>query len=268
MKKNYMTRLERWARWMLPRQEAEDVIADYRDIVSDPELLRGLGKPHSVVKPLAQPRQYRVWLAVFVVMAACILTLGISPTAIGYPFWMAYFTSWRHYHFALVVALLGAVLALVWFRWQGFKSPKRSKAIPALLVVLTAWTGALVLVSWLAMRNPVGFSEALGEIHSFIGPDRMVSLSITILTFSLTYSSVLMALLGTFALVRARTQDRRWAAVYILALAAMMVCLDALALFTYMGPLDDLIGNWYQFELVKYAAIYTVGLVGTGVALC
>lgn len=268
MKKNYMTRLEGWARWMLPRQEAEDVIADYRDIVSDPELLQGLGKPHSVVKPLVQTRQYRVWLAVFAVMAACILTLGISPTAIGYPFWMAYFTSWRHYHSALAVALLGAVLALVWFRWQGFKSPKRSKAIPILLVALTAWTGALVLVGWLAMRDPAGFSEALGQVPSLIGPDRMVSLSAEILSFFLTYGSVLMALLGTFALVRARTQDRRWAAVYVLALAAMMVCLDALALFAYMGPLEDLTGNWYQFELAKYAAIYTVGLVGTGVALC
>ena len=33
MKKDYMTRLERAARWRLSREEAEDVIADYRDIV-------------------------------------------------------------------------------------------------------------------------------------------------------------------------------------------------------------------------------------------
>ena len=45
MKKDYMTRLERAARWRLPPQEAEDVIADYREMVGDPprpeeELLR------------------------------------------------------------------------------------------------------------------------------------------------------------------------------------------------------------------------------------
>ena len=34
MKSNYMTRLERWARWMLPRQEAEDVLAvDRKSVV-------------------------------------------------------------------------------------------------------------------------------------------------------------------------------------------------------------------------------------------
>ena len=30
MKKDYMAGLEGWARWMLPRREAEEVIADYR----------------------------------------------------------------------------------------------------------------------------------------------------------------------------------------------------------------------------------------------
>jgi len=36
VKKDYMARLEQAARWRLPREEAEDVIADYRDIVGSP----------------------------------------------------------------------------------------------------------------------------------------------------------------------------------------------------------------------------------------
>ena len=36
MKKDYMTRLERAVRWRLQPQEAEDVIADYREIVGNP----------------------------------------------------------------------------------------------------------------------------------------------------------------------------------------------------------------------------------------
>ena len=36
LKKDYMAGLEGWARWMLPRREADDVLGDYRDIVGDP----------------------------------------------------------------------------------------------------------------------------------------------------------------------------------------------------------------------------------------
>ena len=64
MKSNYMTRLERWARWMLPRQEAEDVLSDYRDIVADPELAQDLGKPRAVIWALADRKSYYTWLGV------------------------------------------------------------------------------------------------------------------------------------------------------------------------------------------------------------
>ena len=69
MKKDYMTRLERWARWMLPRQEAEDVLADYRDIVADPELAQDLGKPRAVIWALADRKSYYTWLGVFAALA-------------------------------------------------------------------------------------------------------------------------------------------------------------------------------------------------------
>ena len=67
MKKDYMARLEWAARWRLPPQEANDVIADYRDIVGDPprpedELLRDLGSPRAAIRPLTPQKQYRVHL--------------------------------------------------------------------------------------------------------------------------------------------------------------------------------------------------------------
>lgn len=274
MKKDYMTRLERAARWRLPRQEAEDVIADYRDIISHPprseeELRREVGDPEKVIQMLVSPtRAYRVWLAAFIIMAACILTLGFSPTVIGYPLWFTYFNSWHHNHFGPLVAVLGAVLALVWFRWQGYRSGKLPKAIPILLAVLAVWTGGMIVVFCLAARDPVGFSEALGQVPSWIGPDRMEPLSNRILNAFLAYGAVLTALLGTFALVRARTQDRRWAAVYVLAIAAMLVPLEMLALFTSMDPISGFTTDWYLPYLGQYAAIFAVGLAGTGVSLC
>ena len=65
MKKDYMTRLERAARWRLPPREAEDVIADYREMVGDPprpeeELLQELGKPRDAIRPLTPKWPYRL----------------------------------------------------------------------------------------------------------------------------------------------------------------------------------------------------------------
>lgn len=282
MKKDYMTRLERAARWRLPPQEADDVIADYREIVSNPprteeELRREVGDPEQVIKLLVSPpRAYRIWQVVFAVMAACILTLGISGTLPGFAFFDLYFFHWLlgpRYSSdppsAFLVAALGAAMALVWFHWKGYKNGRLPKAIPVLLGVLTLWTGGILLFDWFVLRDPVAFSESLGEIPSLLGPNLTVSLSNQIFNHIMAYSAVGMAAIGTFALVRARTQDRRWAAVYVLAMASLLIPLLILDMFGIMDPTyDPSIENWYLPELVKYAAIFAAGLVGTGVALC
>lgn len=284
MKKDYMTRLERAARWRLPRQEAEDVIADYRDIVGDPprpeeELRREVGDPEQVIKLLVSPpRAYRIWQAAFGVMAFCILTLGFSGTAPGFPFWeLFFFRSWRDWRLpcappcnAFFIAALGAVTALVWFRWKGHKGERLPKAIPILLGVLSLWTGGILLVDWFAFRDPVSFSEALGKVPAIIGPrDRMVSLSSLIFGEALIWSAAAMAVLGTFALIRARTRDRRWSAVYVLAMAALLVPLLTLDMFGSMDPyFVEFAENWYLPYLGQYAATFIAGLLGAGVALC
>ena len=94
LKKDYMAGLESWARWMLPRREAEEVIADYREIAGDPELSRGLARPRDAVRPLADKKAYRAWLAAFAAMAACLLIPGVSPLPGGpYPVWFSLFNS-------------------------------------------------------------------------------------------------------------------------------------------------------------------------------
>ena len=50
MKKDYLSRLSWAARWWLPRAEGDDVLSDYRELLSqryrtDAELQRDLGKP-------------------------------------------------------------------------------------------------------------------------------------------------------------------------------------------------------------------------------
>ena len=284
MKKDYMTRLERTARWWLPRQEAQDVIADYRDIVGSPprperELLRDLGKPREVVMQLAQPKVYLRWLAVFTVLSACILIPGLSPFG---PFWFIWdkcfagphdpnfaFPGGPAGHYGPVLALLGAIVALIWSRRQQREEGPRPKAILVFLALLLAWIGAALLLFWTWARDPVTFSEVWGEMPSWIGPDRMVSRSVQTLLSTLEYGGIAMALIGESGLVRARTKDRRWVAVYLLGLAAMLISMESLALLVSMQtPESTLQASWWHPHMQYYLAITVAGLAGAGVSLC
>lgn len=298
MKKNYMEKLERAARWRLPREEAEDVIADYRDIVgmtprSEEELLREVGDPEQVVKLLVSPpRAYRVWQAVFVLMAACILIPGISPHA---PFWYIWdlcfagpygggwgrFYAYTHFsHFGPILAVVGLVLSLVWFRRMGRKEGRLPKALAVLLAVLLACLTAVLVFDWFWMRDPNGFAAMWGETPPFvlfglvgpIGPvGQMVSRSVHIFEEILQNAGTLAALLGVFGLVKARMNDRRWAAVYVLSMAVMLLAIESLRMLIYvewnLGYVNFL-DTWRHYYMWRYLLIFAAGIGGTGVALC
>lgn len=293
MKKDYMTRLERAARWRLPREEAEDVIADYRDIVgmtprSEEELRREVGDPEQVVKLLVSPpRAYRVWQAVFILMAACILIPGASPHAPFYWIWDNCFAgpygggwgrlyAYTHFsHWGPILAGIGLAVSLAWFRRTGRKEGQLPKAVKILTAALLVWAWALLLVEWAAFRDPQGFADLLGEVPltyfgAPIGPNggAMVPLSTEILGDVLQYGGTAIAILGVYALVKARTGDRRWAAVYCLAMAVMVVSMESLAMFTAMDVDALSADGWWQAQMGYYLAVLAVGAAGTGVALC
>lgn len=279
MKKDYMTQLERAARWRLPAQEAEDVIADYRDIVSDPELLRGLGKPQNVIKPLTQPKEYKKWLAVFALLSACILIPGMN--AIG---WFGNLIricfavdTWGWVplmHLGPVLAFIGSVGTLVWFRKNGLKGDKLPRAISVLLALLGVWTVAILTVDWYWIGDPQGFAEMLGWTRpTYFGmtygpPDYQVSRSVDLLCSLTQCGGIITTLLGLFALVKARTDDRRWAAVYVFSAAAMIVTLETFALICRQGWEPDDVYTLQWSSLVYCAVVGLLGAAGTGVALC
>ena len=276
MKKDYMTRLERAARWRLPPREAEDVISDYREMVGGPprpeeELLRDLGKPRDAIRSLVRPKQYRIWLAVFLVMSFCVLSLGFSPTTIGYPIWLVFFDPWhpwgRFPGGPYIAAVLGVVTALVWFRWQGQKQARLPKAIPVLLAVLLAWCGGAMLLCWLCLRNFDGFLNMWGTIKPFLGPGESVAASFYLLRLAMAEGCGIMALAGEVGLVKARIGDRRWAAVYILALSAIMTSVAYVSITGSMDPIGS-IEEVFQRLLILDVGITAVGIIGAGVALC
>lgn len=263
-----MSRLERWARWMLPRQEAEDVIADYRDIVADEELFRGLDRPRNVVKPLAQKKLYYTWLAVFAVAAACILAVGFSGTLLGFPFWMLLFDGGRGGpYYAPYVAALGAAAVLVWFRLRGHKTERLSRAVPVLLGVCLLYIAGVLLFCWVCSRDFEGFSNAWGTISTWIGPNTDVSRSFYLSKMAIGYAGVPLSIAGVIALVKARTGDRRWAAVYVLAMAAALAGILVIVQSYQIGPAFGYEDAFRQI-LLRCSAVAAVGLAGVGVALC
>lgn len=277
MKQKYLARLTCWARWMLPPKEAKDVIADYQDIVDDPELFQDLERPRKAVRSLAQTKPYRIWLAVFIALSACILILGVSPLPGMWRFWThCFYLRYFDIHLGAVLAFLGMAGALVWFRWKGYQEARLPRAIPVLLVLLLAWTGAVLLVNWLWMRDPLSFAGMWGEtpVYALFGlvrigpPDYTVSRSFHMLQTALEYGGFAMALIGEFGLVKARLEDRRWIAVYVLGMAAMLVCMSTLALMTSMELPDLSAAAWWVPYLQTWLVYAGIGAVGAGAALC
>ena len=121
MKRNYLSRLSRAARWYLPPAEAAEVLEDYREIVegrSGEELRRDLGTPRAAMRQLAQPKAYRRWLAVFLVLSACVLlpAAGVVRSELSWLFGLFLNDLMQTPRYAEMLLPLGTVLALVWFR--------------------------------------------------------------------------------------------------------------------------------------------------------
>lgn len=271
MEKNYMTQLSKWARWMLSWQEAEDVIADYHDIVGVPprpeaDLLRDLGRPRDVVKPLAQPRQYRVWLAAFVFMTACILALVTDPWFVPLTFWVLFLPFRRiDIFFCYFLSVLGIIAALLWFRRQGRKAKCLPKAIPILLAVFLVFIAVVVLFYGIAFRNPDAIYSIWNKTLAAWFPDGD---PFTLPAYITTYSCPLFVLIGVYSLIKARTGDRRWAAVYVLAMAVVLILRLILG---WVHSMDLEITSYeaqYQLLMLRCAVTAAAGLISTGVALC
>lgn len=256
MEKTYMDRLARWALWRLPRQEAESVIADYQDIVSnlpgtDEELTRRLGKPQDVIELLTDSRPYTVWLGVFLLLSLCAFVPCFSSD--NSDLWVHYFEL-----ISLGLSVLGTLGVLLWFRRYGAKEQQMPKALPIVLTVLIAWCGGVILFNWLWMRDPFAYVRATEWLEPYICNFTMV------VTRAFRVASIAAALAGVWGLVKARTGDRRWIAVYIMALAAVLLMIGSLLLMRTLSSIGD---GWYWPFLGQYIIIFVAGLLGTGVAL-
>ena len=259
MRKDYLSRLSRAARWCLPPAEAAEVLEDYQDLIeqeprSDEALRRDLGNPKDAVGQLVQVKAYRRWLAVFAALAVCALFPAVGPI-LSRLFWWNEIFWFTQLDWAYLLA--GWVLSFVWFQRNGRKESALPRGIfPAMLVPLAgmvwSWYIALSAMYWMT------------ELYEFLSKNPMLAPN---LYLTLLCNALIMGLAGLFGLIRARMGDRRRREVYVLGLAGAVLTMSVWALLSCMD-LSFSDTGWQTPILLRYIIITLLGLVGTGVSLC
>ena len=252
MKQDYMARLSRAARWMLPPDESEEVIADYLELVTQnprPEetLYRELGNPVEAVRLLADRKPYRRWLCFFVGMAACLIPFPLALlSGNGLRAVFGHADGFR----VFLPLVSGAALS----HWYWHRNPQKEPFPKTLAVWITvllavcAGMGFYLVYLFRSVETGTPFPVWLyGRFH-----------------IPLNCVCGLAAVPGWYALTMARMEDRRWRAFYILALTAASISAASLLLFTSLnltpGPL------WVPFAR-NYAIAATIGLTASAAAL-
>lgn len=270
MKPTYFEALTRAARWHLPPAEAQEVLEDYAAMLeetprSEEELRREVGDPTAAVMALVEPKKYRRWLLVFGMLTVWLVLPALSMLP-GYAaddlenFLVMLSGAFLPYPAMPVLGLLvGILVALLWFRRQGLKTGPRPRGLLPLMLIPLAGMAAAWWVAWAVM-----FGAMLHWDRIPLQPDTIGLLINSVLGGS----GLASALLGLWALVRARLKDRRWAALFILALAAVSLILTVLFLMHCYAVYDYNPADWWHRYFAGYLTITLLGLAGTGVALC
>ncbi len=148
----YFEKLSLAARWFLPQDEAESVIDDYRDILSEigeqKEAVERFGKPWRPVMELADSKKVRRWHMFLTIMIFCALTplLTIFWESMG-----------GHYDYFLEPAgniLLCGIVYL--FGLDVIFGGSNSKIVTWVSVIILSIAGIVVL-----FMNPVELLDAL-----------------------------------------------------------------------------------------------------------
>lgn len=281
MREDYLAKLSQAARWYLPPAEAAEVVEDYRDLIeqqprSEEALLRDLGSPWSAARQLVQPRAYRRWVAVFAVLAVCLLPPSALPLlrelseqavfqfpAADWP-WRIISLCGKIVPFLGVFLLTGAALSLVWFRRRSGEERRQPlpRGVALLLLLLLIGLAFEWGVIWISLELILESQNALAKIWGWMTSDIAA-----VMRLAMVLTLFVMGIIGMLALVRARMTNRRWRAVYVLALAGSILGMSVFALWTSMDVSFSSTG-WQTPLLLRYVAITVVGLVGTGVSLC
>ena len=263
-REQYLKKFSRAARWRLPPQESEEAIADYREMIFREEreerrLVEELGEPVQAAHLLTDVKAYRRWLAVFAVLAFGVFLVAKWCFTGRYQF--DYILGKTHYWYPVWVLMAGLALSLYWFRRHGQRSGPLSRRLILTLALVLAVGAAIMGWTWY-VTGPEFLERLAAEPYG--GP---LTRQAWLLGDLLMYGGCACTLIAFAGLVLAKLCDRRWLAVYALALTVAALC----TIVTFW--LRSMSLDWGADELRSYffprmVLVGIAGLIGTGVALC
>lgn len=262
-KEQYLKQFSRAVRWRLPPQESEEAIADYRELIFQEEreesrLVEELGTPVQAAHLLTDVKTYRRWLKIFAVLAGGLFLLVKWAWTAMIPFRLYGIETWWY---PVWVMAVGLPLSLYWFRRHGQKNgPLSRRQPPALAAVLVLGVGTLV---WTWYLTGPEFLDFYAKAYPSGVPWQII-----LERELLVEGGMACAMTALTGLVLAKCYDRRWLALYTLAVTVA-------AMFGFVEfclvRMDISAGEPELFRAYVFARILpvgAVGLIGTGVALC
>jgi len=262
-KKKYMDKFSRSARWRLGAAEAEEAIRDYREMVyqegrDEAKLVEELGDPVQAAWLLTDAKEYKRWIKMFVILAFGLFLMAVwAWTGMVFPRFARYSESW----YPVWMMAVGLALSLVWFRRHGQKSGPLSKRLLLALAVVLAF--GVATMTWTVHVLDADVMARL--VAAGAGPTAwQVVLFRELVINGGTFCPVI-ALVG---LVLARCRDRRWLALYTLALTVAALCIIEELWTHHIGIFDAGMIDVRLYVFPRLVPVGLAGLIGTGVALC
>lgn len=243
MKKDYMSRLRRWARWYLGAEEAVEVISDYEELAagrSDEALARDLGAPRKAMRQLVDKATFSRWyrgglfpMGLLSLIPLLYLLFGCFPRTLS----------------GCLIPCAGCLFAL-WYWGVKPRTPRvplPKGLLPALLALLLVFLAVSAFLQWL-LRIPytgLEFPAWLIGWHHAVG-----------------ILCALFVAAGIYGMVLARMYDRRWRALYILAQTAFVAATVLMKPLTSLN-LESVIAGEFAPYTAAWAVAAAFGLLGT-----
>ena len=243
-RQQYLKKFSGAVRWRLSGEEAEDIIADYEEMLDETgeALEEKWGHPEKAAKLLGNATLYYKWIIAFGVLTGFLL---ISELPIL--FWRVYSIS---YFRTYGVLLIGIVLALIAFRPNERKRLRPKGVLPLVGLLFLLYSAEVYLVMVTILQVMEG---------------KPVLLDGKFIVALLKIGGVVSLVVGVCALVGARIKTYHWRTLYVVCLMGSILCLSIAVVLSNMDLHFSGI-HLMQEIFINWCSYVGIGLVG--VALC
>ena len=214
----YLKYLSRYLYWRCPKTDADEILDDYEEILSQfpnqqyDDIEKKFGTPRQVSKMMSQPKTYYRWVGVFILLTSSLFIpeiLLLRGSFNQFDIFCVY-----------LIFIAGLVLSLLWFRPNygtktGRSFPKRLWTMLLGVLAVTGITCLFIMGLFMKVWTFIPFDQygLMGQLS--------VSLMGTIAT-----------IMGGYGLIKARLVDYRWCTLYVLGLSVLITCISVLIILT------------------------------------